>query len=234
MAALEMPAIQRLASDWARVSPLHSEAFETLKKLVAMKANHAGYRLALHVAHQSANATAAEASSSSDGPPLVIPLLRVLLHDLFALHEIQRQAKKMAQGEAIRPAADAGAEIRPHTTSQTGNAVALDLGALKTWYIEVKQTFKSIGTRSLLGIGSTRGFTKNVTHDRPPTDGGSGTREDAVLETLLQARVSTVPIKQLSALWNAAEAIEGLMKARQEPFANPRRAVEGLSNIGLV
>ena len=133
-----------------------------------MKANHAGYRLALHVAHQSANATVAEAasSSSSGAAPVVIPLLRVLLHDLFALHEIQRQAKTAAQGYVPRPSFDAGAETRPYAVSQTGNTVALDLGALKTWYIEVRQTFKSNGTRSLFGVGSTRGFT---TLSRPST-----------------------------------------------------------------
>ena len=310
---------------------LFSEAFETLKQLVAMKANHAGYRLALSVAYEAVELTVLAATAtptpptatpptptpiatpitqpfvavdtsapaatrtsepttttlprtgtsaptttppathasepftpptttnpptvtgnsplpppaSADPPtvtgnspltppasadpstvtgnpppapvttPVVIPLLRVLLHDLFALQEIQRQAKR----DATTSEASGGGK----------SATALDLGALKSWYV---------GTRSLLGISKSRGFTSG---DDVRAAGQSGSRGEegrpdaaAVLETLLQARVSTVQVKQLSQLWNEAEAIRGLAKSGEEPFANPRKAVAGLSNIGLV
>ena len=208
-----------------------------------MKANHAGYRLALHVAHQSANATVAMASTtnstsrtppSSPVGPVVIPLLRVLLHDLFALHEIQCQAKKGAQEEVADLPVDAGAQ--PRSASQMGCAALLDIGALKSWYVEVKQAFHTNGSRSRLGFGSTSGFLANHSRVRAKgfgTDGGADRHGDAVLETLIQARVTTVQVKQPSQLWTQAEAIEGWGK-RREPFVNSRRAVEGLSNIGLV
>lgn len=209
-----------------------------------MKANHAGYRLALHVAQQSANATVAMASlartASKSSPslpvaPVVIPLLRVLLHDLFALHEIQRQAKKGTLQEVADLPVDAGAQ--PRSASKMGGTASLDIGALKSWYVEVKQTFQTNATRSRLGFGSNSGFLAK--HNRVEgakglgTDSGSDRRGGGILETLLQARVATVQVKQPSQLWTQAEAIEGSGK-RREPFVNSRRAVEGLSNIGLV